>query len=63
VGDFERLEDEMKSWVPKEGVSLNRMDATVWAATEVIVGPEVDYGIGTTPDTTSIMSDVMDLPY
>jgi phage terminase large subunit-like protein len=36
VGDFELLEDQMTSWVPGEK-SPDRMDALVWALTELMV--------------------------
>ena len=37
VGQFPQLEDEMCSWLPTTGMdSPNRMDALVWAATELI---------------------------
>jgi phage terminase large subunit-like protein len=34
VGEFEVLEDQMKSWLPEDGVSPDHMDAHVFAATE-----------------------------
>lgn len=38
VGSFPALEDEMVLWIPGEtGNSPNRMDALVWAATEVMI--------------------------
>jgi len=41
VGEFAQLEDEMCNWVPGESDwSPNRLDALVWALTELIVtGP------------------------
>lgn len=36
VGDFPKLEDEMCMWVPGDA-SPNRMDALVWAMTELVV--------------------------
>lgn len=37
VGTFPQLEDEMCSWLPASGMdSPNRMDALVWAATELL---------------------------
>ena len=40
VGPFPQLEDEMTTWTPSPGVpSPNRMDALVWALTDLMVGP------------------------
>ena len=39
VGMFAALEDELCSWVPGEGLpSPNRLDALVWALTELMLG-------------------------
>lgn len=39
LGRFPQLEDEMCSWVPGQGMlSPNRMDALVWALTELMLG-------------------------
>ena len=39
VGQFPQLEDEMCTWVPGEGLpSPNRLDALVWAVSELMVG-------------------------
>ena len=35
VGNFAALEDELCEWVPGEGASPNRLDALVWAITEL----------------------------
>ncbi len=35
VGNFAALEDELCEWVPGEGASPNRLDAAVWAITEL----------------------------
>ena len=41
VGDFPYLEDEMVSWIPGETrASPNRLDALVWAITELMLGEE-----------------------
>lgn len=41
VGSLPRLEDEMCLWLPgSTGNSPNRMDAMVWAATELMLGAE-----------------------
>ncbi len=39
VGSFPALEDEMCLWLPGDP-SPNRMDALVWALTELILGPQ-----------------------
>ena len=39
VGTFNALEDEMCIWVPGDP-SPNRMDALVWALTELMLGPD-----------------------
>jgi len=40
VGQFALLEDELCTWVPDEGMkSPNRLDALVWALTELMLGP------------------------
>lgn len=36
VGNLADLEDEMLTWVPGQGDSPNRIDATVWALTELL---------------------------
>lgn len=38
VGTFPELETEQMSWVPEDPESPNRMDALVWAASEVMLG-------------------------
>lgn len=46
VGSFPTLEDQLCQWEP--GVSLwspNRVDALVWALTELMLGPEVENGV------------------
>ena len=41
VGEFPYLEDEMVSWIPGESrESPNRIDAMVWAITELMMGEE-----------------------
>ena len=39
VGTFPDLEDEMTNWVQGDKDSPNRMDALVWAITELKGGP------------------------
>jgi phage terminase large subunit-like protein len=43
VGAFADLEDELSSWVPDDPKSPNRLDAYVWAATELL--SHTPYGI------------------
>jgi predicted phage terminase large subunit-like protein len=38
VGGFPALEDEMTTWIPGEGSSPDRVDALVWAITELVGG-------------------------
>jgi len=38
AGQFLRLEDEMVNWDPTGKVSPNRMDALVWALTDLMLG-------------------------
>jgi len=45
VGTFATLEDEMCTWTEDENWSPNRLDALVWALTELMVGPQ--YGPAT----------------
>jgi len=40
VGTFATLEDEMCTWTEEDTWSPNRMDAVVWALTELMVGPQ-----------------------
>lgn len=50
VGHFGHLEDEMCSWVPGQGMpSPNRMDALVWALTELMLNNR-DISHGHAPD-------------
>lgn len=35
-GDVSKLETEMLSWIPGQGDSPNRVDAMVWAVTELM---------------------------
>jgi phage terminase large subunit-like protein len=41
VGDFAMLEDQLCSWVPGDRKSPDRMDALVWAFTELMLGKKV----------------------
>jgi len=53
VGMFPLLEDQMCQWEP--GVSTwspNRVDALVWALTELMLGPEIDTGHAVTKVAT-----------
>jgi phage terminase large subunit-like protein len=40
VGTFPQLEDEMCDWEPDASDSPNRMDALVWALTELMLGDQ-----------------------
>lgn len=40
VGSFPDLEDELVTWTPDSGESPNRLDALVWAFTELVLGPD-----------------------
>jgi predicted phage terminase large subunit-like protein len=40
AGEFDRLEEQMREYVPDDGMSPDRMDALVWACTDLMVrGP------------------------
>lgn len=39
VGSFPEMEDEMCNWTQDSGISPNRLDARVWAITELMLGP------------------------
>ena len=41
VGVFPELEDQLTSWVPGESNSPDRLDALVWALTELMLGKEI----------------------
>jgi len=44
VGGFDQLEDQMVSWTPDSGISPDRMDALVWAITELsAASPAMQY--------------------
>lgn len=42
VGTFSKLEDEMTTWIPKEGKSPNRVDALVWLCSYLTGGDSFD---------------------
>jgi phage terminase large subunit-like protein len=42
AGEFAELEDQLCSWTPESGQSPDRLDALVWAFTELMVEPEPD---------------------
>jgi phage terminase large subunit-like protein len=42
VGSFNALEDEMCLWLPGDP-SPNRMDALVWALTDLMLGSSIDW--------------------
>lgn len=43
VGDFPELEMQMTSWVPGVGKSPDRVDALVWALTELMLHPKKEF--------------------
>jgi hypothetical protein len=52
VGDFPELEAELTGWAPGDAWSPNRLDALVWALTELMIGdppPEFDEPAGADP--------------
>jgi phage terminase large subunit-like protein len=44
LGYYPELEDEQCDWVPGEGESPDRIDALVWAITELMGGPQIAEG-------------------
>ena len=44
VGSLPKLEDEMVTWIPREGRSPNRIDALVWLVTYLTEGDNEDDG-------------------
>jgi len=60
VGTFEELEDELAQWVPGlPGRSPNRLDAKVWALTELMVRPDympASEGLLISTERNSVMS-------
>lgn len=40
VGSFDELEGQMRNWTPDSGWSPDRMDAMVWALSELALGPQ-----------------------
>lgn len=46
IGEHPILETEMAEWVPGEGVSPNRVDALVWALTELMLEQQVVFKVG-----------------
>lgn len=50
VGSFARLEDELCTWQPAAGIpSPNRLDAMVWALTELMLGGSGEIQVGSAP--------------
>ena len=41
LGALAELEDQMCTWLPTDGTSPDRMDALVWALTELVLGAPV----------------------
>ncbi|MBM3534464.1 MAG: ATP-binding protein [Alphaproteobacteria bacterium] len=46
VGALPRLEDQMVSWQPGEGASPDRVDALVWALTDLMLGERSFFYVG-----------------
>ncbi|MBM3550046.1 MAG: ATP-binding protein [Alphaproteobacteria bacterium] len=46
VGNLSRLEDQMVSWQPGEGASPDRVDALVWALTDLMLGEKAFFYVG-----------------
>lgn len=46
VGSFEQLEDQMCTWEPESPESPDRMDALVWALTDLMLGTNVARNLG-----------------
>lgn len=58
-GDLSDLENEMLTWVPGKGESPNRVDATVWALTELMKpGGELTFASPTGSRLTSHRRDI-----
>jgi len=51
VGNLERLEDELCTWVPGQGRSPNRLDALVWSLTDIFEGSSA-VSVGMVPWST-----------
>jgi phage terminase large subunit-like protein len=45
VGNTDALDDELCNWLPGEGESPNRLDALVWAVTELVITRQIRTGI------------------
>lgn len=52
VGGFPALEDQLCTWVPGEADSPDRLDALVWALTELMLGTGVSAPVFTTRPST-----------
>jgi phage terminase large subunit-like protein len=46
VGPFEKLEDQMTSWTPDDPKSPDRLDALVWAMTDLMTGSSITGYLG-----------------
>lgn len=44
VGSFPELEDQLTTWVPGDGDSPDRLDALVWAITDLMLGKTFTWG-------------------
>jgi phage terminase large subunit-like protein len=55
IGVLKDLESQMTTWMPGEGKSPDRMDALVWALTELMLQPELEPTIVTTTRRRSVV--------
>ena len=58
VGYLPVLEEEMCGWVPGEGKSPNRIDARVWALSELHLKPDVSVSATTMPHSAGPVDDL-----
>lgn len=49
IGEFPHLEDEQCMWIPGRGKSPNRVDALVWAITDLMLGASVKLNTAENP--------------
>mgnify|MGYP000072153145 CR=1 FL=1 len=50
VGVFDELEDQLCTWVPESGESPDRLDALVWALTDLMLGQTLGATVGKAKD-------------
>lgn len=54
VGAFAELEDELTQWTPESGDSPDRLDALVWAMTDLMLGGSNQVAVGTAPGRLAV---------